>query len=161
MSASPRHSRLLRSNRVPVPRARRRARALLSRRAIQRRSRGPREPSAPRGRCLACRFRRRSRFASFASKARRTMIACTARLEVLAVPGVPLVGPGADVPAIVSHALASSGIVLVDGDVLVVTSKLLSRAEGRFVELPRVQLSARAIEIAKRVDKDARLVELI
>jgi coenzyme F420-0:L-glutamate ligase/coenzyme F420-1:gamma-L-glutamate ligase len=89
------------------------------------------------------------------------MIACAARLEVLAVPGVPLVGPGADLPAILSRALASAGIGLADGDVLVVTSKLLSRAEGRFVELPNVVPSPRALDLAQRVDKDARLVELI
>jgi coenzyme F420-0:L-glutamate ligase/coenzyme F420-1:gamma-L-glutamate ligase len=89
------------------------------------------------------------------------MIACAARLEVFAVPGVPLVGPGADLPAILSRALASAGIKLANGDVLVVTSKLLSRAEGRFVELPTVRPSPRALDLAQRVDKDARLVELI
>ncbi|HEV3192874.1 MAG TPA: coenzyme F420-0:L-glutamate ligase [Polyangiaceae bacterium] len=89
------------------------------------------------------------------------MIACAARLEVLAVPGVPLVGPGADLPAILTHALSSSGIRLADGDVLVVSSKLLSRAEGRFVELPTVVPSPRALDLATRVGKDARLVELI
>jgi coenzyme F420-0:L-glutamate ligase/coenzyme F420-1:gamma-L-glutamate ligase len=89
------------------------------------------------------------------------MIACAARLEVFAVPGVPLVGPGADLPAILSRALAAAGITLANGDVLVVTSKLLSRAEGRFVELPNVLPSPRALDLAQRVDKDARLVELI
>ncbi len=89
------------------------------------------------------------------------MITCAARLEVFAVPGVPLVGPGADVPAIVSRALTSAGIDLADGDVLVVTSKLLSRAEGRFVDLTTVRPSSRAIETAARIGKDPRLVELI
>ncbi|MDP8998584.1 MAG: coenzyme F420-0:L-glutamate ligase [Myxococcota bacterium] len=89
------------------------------------------------------------------------MIACAARLEVFAVPDVPLVGPGADMPAVVSHALVAAGIALADGDVLVVTSKVLSRAEGRFVDLARVRPSDRAIELAKAVGKDARVVELI
>lgn len=77
------------------------------------------------------------------------------------MPGVPLVGPGADVPAIVSHALSCAGIALANDDVLVVTSKVLSRAEGRFVDLDHVRLSDRAIELAREVGKDARVVELI
>jgi coenzyme F420-0:L-glutamate ligase/coenzyme F420-1:gamma-L-glutamate ligase len=89
------------------------------------------------------------------------MISCADRLEVLAVPGVPLVGRGDDVPAILGRAIASAGIALQDADVLVVTSKLLSRAEGRFVELPRVEPSARALELAQRIGKDPRVVELI
>jgi coenzyme F420-0:L-glutamate ligase/coenzyme F420-1:gamma-L-glutamate ligase len=89
------------------------------------------------------------------------MIACADRLEVVAVPGMPLVGRGDDVPAIIARALESARMTLVDGDVLVVTSKVVSRAEGRFVELSRVEPSARALDIAQRVGKDPRIVELI
>jgi coenzyme F420-0:L-glutamate ligase/coenzyme F420-1:gamma-L-glutamate ligase len=89
------------------------------------------------------------------------MITCSDRLEALAVPGVPLVGRGDDVPALVVRALEGAGLSVADGDVLVVTSKLLSRAEGRFVELPRVEPSPRALELAKEVGKDPRAVELI
>jgi coenzyme F420-0:L-glutamate ligase/coenzyme F420-1:gamma-L-glutamate ligase len=89
------------------------------------------------------------------------MITCSSRLEALALPGLPLVATGDDVPALVVRAVADAGVTLVDGDVLVVTSKLLSRAEGRFVELPRVEPSARAIELARQVNKDPRAVELI
>jgi coenzyme F420-0:L-glutamate ligase/coenzyme F420-1:gamma-L-glutamate ligase len=89
------------------------------------------------------------------------MITCGPRLEALAVPGLPLVGRGDDVPALVWSALVAAGLSLADGDVLVVTSKLLSRAEGRFVELPRVEPSARAIELAQQLGKDPRAVELI
>jgi coenzyme F420-0:L-glutamate ligase / coenzyme F420-1:gamma-L-glutamate ligase len=89
------------------------------------------------------------------------MITCSHRLEALAVPGMPLVERGDDVPAMVARALATAGVALADGDVLVVTSKLLSRAEGRFVELPRIEPSPRAIELARQVHKDPRAVELI
>ena len=88
-------------------------------------------------------------------------IACRERLELIAVPGVPIVGPGDDLAALFSTALDSAGITLADGDELVVTSKVVSRAEGRFFELPRVEVSARAAELAREVDKDPRLVELI
>jgi coenzyme F420-0:L-glutamate ligase/coenzyme F420-1:gamma-L-glutamate ligase len=89
------------------------------------------------------------------------MITCADRLEAFAVPGLPLVGRGDDVPELVWRALVGAGIAVADGDVLVVTSKLLSRAEGRFVELPRVEPSARAVELGEQVGKDPRAVELI
>jgi coenzyme F420-0:L-glutamate ligase/coenzyme F420-1:gamma-L-glutamate ligase len=89
------------------------------------------------------------------------MITCSHRLEAFAVPGMPLVERGDDLPAVVARALAIAGIAVVDGDVLAVTSKLLSRAEGRFVELPRIEPSRRAIELARQVHKDPRVVELI
>jgi coenzyme F420-0:L-glutamate ligase/coenzyme F420-1:gamma-L-glutamate ligase len=89
------------------------------------------------------------------------MIACSPRLEALAVPGLPIVEPGDDVPALVGKALLAAGLALAEGDVLVVTSKLLSRAEGRFVDVARVVASARAIDLGREVGKDPRIVELI
>ncbi|HTQ47919.1 MAG TPA: coenzyme F420-0:L-glutamate ligase [Polyangiaceae bacterium] len=89
------------------------------------------------------------------------MIACGARLEVVAVPGVPHVGAGADVAALVIRAIRDAAIVVMDGDVLVITSKLLSRAEGRFVDLSSVDPSPRAVDVARTVGKDPRLVELV
>lgn len=89
------------------------------------------------------------------------MIACSARLEAVAVPGIPLVGRGDDVPDIAWRALVAADLRPADGDVLVVTSKLLSRAEGRFVELPRVEPSPRAVDLGRAVGKDPRVVELI
>jgi len=89
------------------------------------------------------------------------MITCSHRLEAVAVTGLPLVERGDDVPGLVVGALVGAGLTLADGDVLVVTSKLLSRAEGRFIEVPRVEPSPRAIELAGEVRKDPRAVELI
>jgi coenzyme F420-0:L-glutamate ligase/coenzyme F420-1:gamma-L-glutamate ligase len=89
------------------------------------------------------------------------MITCSHRLEVLAVPGLPLVQRGDDVPALVARALRAAELAVADGDVLVVTSKLLSRAEGRFVDVHGVAPSARAIELGRQVRKDPRAVELI
>src|SRR5687768_18503808 len=89
------------------------------------------------------------------------MIRCAERLEVRALPGVPVIGPGDDLPAIVRDAFARAGWALEDGDVVVVTSKVVSRAEGRFVALGTVEPSARASALAAEVGKDPRLVELI
>lgn len=88
-------------------------------------------------------------------------IACAPRLVLTALEGVPIVRPGDDLAALVLEALPRTGIALERGDVLVVTSKVFSRAEDRFVDLTTVTPSARARELAARVHKDARLVELI
>jgi coenzyme F420-0:L-glutamate ligase/coenzyme F420-1:gamma-L-glutamate ligase len=89
------------------------------------------------------------------------VIACDARLEVVAVPGLPLVGRGDDVAQLALAALDRAKIELRDEDVLVFTSKILSRSEGRFVDLTTVVPSETAVRVAEETQKDARLVELI
>lgn len=89
------------------------------------------------------------------------MIRSSERLEVIALPGVPLIARGDDLARLALAALARAQLVLADGDVLVVTSKVVSRAEGRFVALPTVTPSARAHALALETNKDPRLVELI
>lgn len=91
----------------------------------------------------------------------RSVIAVGERLEARALPGVPIVSPGDDLALFAVEALDRAGIALADGDVLVVTSKVVSRAEGRSVELASVEVSERARQLALEVGKDARLVELI
>jgi len=86
---------------------------------------------------------------------------CAAKLELIAVPGVPVVEAGDDLPAIVASALARAHLELRDGDVVVVASKVVSRSEGRFVDLRTVTPSARAQEVGAQIGKDPRLVELI
>jgi coenzyme F420-0:L-glutamate ligase / coenzyme F420-1:gamma-L-glutamate ligase len=83
------------------------------------------------------------------------------RVELTALTGLPILGPGDDLAALIAAALDRSGVALRDGDVIVVASKAVSRCEGRFVDLSSVEPSPRAIEIAEKTDKDARLVELI
>jgi coenzyme F420-0:L-glutamate ligase / coenzyme F420-1:gamma-L-glutamate ligase len=86
---------------------------------------------------------------------------CAARLEVLAIPGLPVVEAGTDLPLELAQTLARAQFELRDGDVVVVASKVVSRAEGRFVDLRTVEPSARADELAVAIGKDARTVELI
>ncbi|MCA1664376.1 MAG: coenzyme F420-0:L-glutamate ligase, partial [Myxococcales bacterium] len=89
------------------------------------------------------------------------VIGCSERLELFALPGVPLVGRGDDLATLALAALERARSMLADGDVLVVTSKVVSRAEGRFVELPTVAPSERALALAAQTGKDARMVELV
>lgn len=82
-------------------------------------------------------------------------------VELLAVPGIPLVHKDDDLVALIGEGLARAGIVPRDGDVFVLTQKIVSKAEGRIVDLATIEPSAEAIELAGKVRKDPRLVELI
>jgi coenzyme F420-0:L-glutamate ligase/coenzyme F420-1:gamma-L-glutamate ligase len=75
--------------------------------------------------------------------------------------GIPLVNPGDDLAKIILQALKLTGIVLSDGDILVVAQKIVSKSEGRLVNLATVVPTQRALELADCTQKDARLVELI
>lgn len=81
------------------------------------------------------------------------------RLEAFAVDGIPRIQPGDDIAAILVNALQSDPPQ--NGDVIGVTSKLFSRAEGRFAFLPDVVPSPEARALAEEVDKSPELVELI
>src|SRR5258706_13702779 len=98
--------------------------------------------------------------ASSASSDARGM-ACATRLELIAVPGIALVEAGDDLGALAIDALSRARLELRDGDAVVVASKVISRSEGRFVDLRTVTPSAKAEEVGKKIGKDPRLVELI
>lgn len=74
---------------------------------------------------------------------------------------IPLVQPGDDLAALAAAALARNHIAAGDGDVLVVAQKIVSKAEGRMVEVAGVTPSPQARRLAAEVDKDPRLVEII
>jgi coenzyme F420-0:L-glutamate ligase/coenzyme F420-1:gamma-L-glutamate ligase len=77
------------------------------------------------------------------------------------VPGIPMVQPGDDLPALVVDALRRAGLEPLAGDVVVVTSKVVSKAEGQVVDLRTVEPSERARELAATTEKEPELVELI
>jgi len=85
----------------------------------------------------------------------------SARLELIALEGLPLVQPGDDLSRMLLSALYETGLALRAGDVLVLAQKIVSKAENRLVELADVQPSPRALELAEETAKDARLVEVI
>lgn len=82
-------------------------------------------------------------------------------VEILAVPGIPLVRKGDDLVALIGDGLARAGIVPRGGDVFVLAQKIVSKSEGRMVDLATVEPSARAIELGGKIQKDPRLVEVI
>jgi len=84
-----------------------------------------------------------------------------ARLTFTALAGIKLVEPGDDLGAIAVAAFSENGIIPEAGDVLVVAQKIVSKAEGRYVDVTTVEPSERAIALAAEVDKDPRFVEVV
>jgi coenzyme F420-0:L-glutamate ligase / coenzyme F420-1:gamma-L-glutamate ligase len=87
--------------------------------------------------------------------------AASAAITLTAVPGMPAIGAGDDLAGILGDALAAAGLSPRRGDVLVVTHKIVSKAEGRSVALADATPSARARELAAATGKDPALVEVI
>jgi coenzyme F420-0:L-glutamate ligase / coenzyme F420-1:gamma-L-glutamate ligase len=82
-------------------------------------------------------------------------------LEIVPLTGLPLIGAGDDLTRLVVSALERNGVTPRAGDVLVVAQKIVSKAEGRLVDLATIEPSARAVALAAEVDKDPRLIEVI
>lgn len=82
-------------------------------------------------------------------------------LRVVGVGGLPEIAEGTDLAAEILAASAAGGFPLADGDVVVVTSKIVSKAEGRTVELADVEPSEFAREWSARWDKDPAVTELV
>jgi coenzyme F420-0:L-glutamate ligase/coenzyme F420-1:gamma-L-glutamate ligase len=74
---------------------------------------------------------------------------------------VPEVRPGSDIAHLVLEGAATAGITLADGDVLVVTHKVISKAEGRLVDLRDVEPCELALRIEREWGKDARYIEVV
>jgi coenzyme F420-0:L-glutamate ligase/coenzyme F420-1:gamma-L-glutamate ligase len=85
------------------------------------------------------------------------------RIEAVAIDGLGEVVPGDDLPAMIAAALTSTGDVLPlrDDDVLVVTQKVVSKAEGAIVDLATIEPRAEVVDYAERFDRDPRQVELV
>ena len=82
-------------------------------------------------------------------------------ISLIPLDGIPEVVPGDDLAELIAAALVAGGMGLADGDVLVVTQKVVSKAEGRVVELASVTPREEAVAWAARWGKDARQVELV
>lgn len=83
------------------------------------------------------------------------------QLILTALPNIPLIKRGDEIARIILDGLRAAEIELRDGDVLVIASKIVSKAEGRVARLKDVTPSARALELAQETDKDAREIELM
>lgn len=84
-----------------------------------------------------------------------------ARLEVMTLDAFPEVSTGDDLALLIEASLRASALDVQDGDVVAVAQKIVSKAEGRAVNLASIVPSAPALRLAQNTGKDARLVELI
>ena len=82
-------------------------------------------------------------------------------LTLTAVPHIPHIQPGDNIAEIILRALATADLPLQNGDILVIAQKIISKAEGRSVNLADVRPGEQAHEVAAQTAKDPRLVELI
>lgn len=82
-------------------------------------------------------------------------------LSIFGVPGLPEIEPGAALAPAIVAAAAAAGTPLADGDVVVVTSKIVSKAEGRTIELDDVEPSPFARAWSEKWDKDPAVTEVV
>jgi len=90
-----------------------------------------------------------------------TLSPASSTITLLPVLGIGEVVPDTDLAAVLRQALEAQNTPLQDGDILVVTQKIVSKAEGCVVQLDEIEPSTLALEWAERWNKDARVVELV
>jgi coenzyme F420-0:L-glutamate ligase/coenzyme F420-1:gamma-L-glutamate ligase len=90
-----------------------------------------------------------------------TSSAIASAVTVVPIMGVGDVTPETDLPGLLQSCLVNQRTPLEDGDIVVVTQKIVSKAEGCLVDLDTVEPSALARDWAERWNKDARVVELV
>ena len=82
-------------------------------------------------------------------------------LTLTALPNFPLIQPGDDLAGMILSTLKTAALPLEGGDIIVLAQKIVSKAEGRIVQLSTVSPSPAALELAAQSGKDPRLAELI
>ena len=82
-------------------------------------------------------------------------------LQIFGVPGLPEITAGADLGGLIADAAAAAGFPLQSGDVVVVTSKIVSKAEGNVVVMDEVEVSPFARQYAEKWEKEPAIVELV
>jgi len=82
-------------------------------------------------------------------------------LRLIGIPGIPEIAAGDDLPSLIVKTLREANLEVGDKDVFVVAQKIISKAEGRTVDLSSIEPSQVAREWAETYDKDARMVEVV
>lgn len=83
------------------------------------------------------------------------------RLELIGLEGLEEIRQGSSIGRLICQACSQLQLSLLEGDILVVAHKIVSKAEGRIVRLDETWPSARALELSRELGKDPRLLEII
>ena len=82
-------------------------------------------------------------------------------MRIFGIDGLPEIHPGDDLPALLFARLSSTPFLFMAGDICVVTQKIISKTEGCLVDLKTVTPSRFAQDVADRIHKDPRVVEVV
>lgn len=83
------------------------------------------------------------------------------RISILGLEGFPLIRAGDDLAELIVSTANNNEVEIEDGDVVIVSQKVVSKAEDRVVQLDTVEPSKKALEIAAKTGRNPRLVELV
>ena len=83
------------------------------------------------------------------------------KLKFIPIIGIPEIKSGDNIPKIINKGLFSNKINLKNNDILVLTQKIISKAENRIIDLDSVKPKSKAIKLGKELNKNAKLVQLI
>lgn len=82
-------------------------------------------------------------------------------MQLIAVKGLPMVKRGDDLGELIVRTADQQGLCIEEGDVVAVAQSVVSKAEGNVIDLRKVKPSQRAVEVATKLNKDPRMVEVI
>ena len=82
-------------------------------------------------------------------------------IQIFPLPGLPEIKPGDDLARLIAATAGAVDFAVVEGDIFVIAQKIVSKAEGRIVQLDTIAPSERAVSWAKTWEKDARVIELV
>lgn len=85
----------------------------------------------------------------------------SSEIKIIGIEGIPEVKPGSDIASLIANSIQRQGIKIMNKDIIVVTHKIVSKAEGRLVDLKKIKPSDFALKISKYRKKDPRIIEVI
>ncbi|MEM3437080.1 MAG: coenzyme F420-0:L-glutamate ligase [Nitrososphaerales archaeon] len=85
----------------------------------------------------------------------------SSEIRIIGIEGIPEVNPGNDIASLIANSIQKQGIKIIDKDIIVVTHKIVSKAEGRLIDLKKIKPSDFALKISKYGKKDPRMIEVI
>jgi coenzyme F420-0:L-glutamate ligase/coenzyme F420-1:gamma-L-glutamate ligase len=84
-----------------------------------------------------------------------------AEVRIIGLQGIPNIAPGTDLAQVITEAAQTQGLSFASGDIVVVTQKIVSKAEGQLVDLQTVNPSPFAMQVAAVQEKDPQVVEVV